>query len=168
MKKSLFIVFPLILFSCGQQSNKPMTEEQKEKLKEEINPVINQLIDCVYQVDFEKYLSFCDSTEFIYIMNGQPFDFKVFKEGNKQFWSGLEYQKINRLSEKLLIINQESVIYTLIGNDEAKLKNGNILRVDPYAESLLFKKVDGLWKIQHSHGSGQFSDNPKDLLTPAK
>jgi hypothetical protein len=168
MKKLLFIAFPLILFSCGQESNKPMTEDQKEKVKEEINPVITQLFECVYQADFEKYLSFWDSTEFTYIINGQQADFKVFKETNKQFWSELEYQKINRLSEKLIIINQESVIYTIIGNDEAKFKNGDILKVDPYAASFLLKKVNGLWKIHHAHGSGQFSNIPKDLLTPAK
>ena len=168
MKKLLFIVFPLILFSCGQESNKSMTEDQKERLKEEINPVITQLFEYVHQANFAKYLSFWDSTEFTYIMNGQPADFKVFKETNKQFWSGLEYQKINRLSEKLIIINQESVIYTIIGNDEAKFKNGDILKVDPYAASFLLKKVNGLWKIHHAHGSGQFSNIPKDLLTPAK
>ena len=168
MKRLLFIAFPLILFSCGQQSNKPMTEDQKEKVKEEINPVITQLFECVYQADFEKYLSFWDSTEFTYIMNGQHADFKVFRDTNKQFWSELEYQKINILSEKLIIINQESAIYTLIGNDEAKFKNGDILKVDPYAASFLLKKVNGLWKIHHAHGSGQFSNIPKDLLTPAK
>ena len=168
MKKLFFIAFPLILFSCGQQSTKPMTEDQKEKVKEEINPVITQLFEYVYQANFAKYLSFWDSTEFTYIMNGQQFDFKSFKEINTQFWSGLEYQKINTLSDKFIIINQESVIYTIIGNTEAKFKNGDILKIDPYAASLLLKKVDGLWKIQHSHGSGQFSNIPKDLLTPAK
>jgi len=43
MKKLLFIVFPLILFSCGQQSNKPLTEEQKGKIIEEIRPLVTQL-----------------------------------------------------------------------------------------------------------------------------
>ena len=42
MKKLLFIAFPLILFSCIQQSNNPMTEEQKEIIIEEIKPLITQ------------------------------------------------------------------------------------------------------------------------------
>jgi hypothetical protein len=72
------------------------------------------------------------------------------------------------LSDKLIIINQESVIYTVIGNDEAKLKNGDILKVDPYASLILLRKIIGLWKIQHAHGSGQYLNIPKDPPTPQK
>lgn len=48
----------VILFSCAQQSDKLLTEDQKEKVKEEVNPVITQLFESVYQANFEKYLSF--------------------------------------------------------------------------------------------------------------
>jgi len=170
MKKLLFLAIPLILFSCGSPSDKSLTVEQKNKIIEEIKPVINQLFEITYQVNLDKYLELVDSSSLVNIMNGQILDYKTFKEGNKQLWSGLEYQKINILTEKFTIINQESVIYTLQGNDEAKFKNGDVLKVDPYAASLLFKKINGLWKITYNHGSGVFQMTPfqKDNSVPKK
>ena len=56
MKKSLFFTLPLILFSCGQQSNNPMTEEQKGRIIEEIKPLITQLWESNEQLNFEKFL----------------------------------------------------------------------------------------------------------------
>jgi hypothetical protein len=39
------------------------------------------------------------------------------------------------------------VIYTVIGNDEAKFKNGDNLKVDHYASLILLRKIIGLWKL---------------------
>ena len=72
MKKSLFITLPLILFSCGQQSNNPLTEEQKGRIIEEIKPLITQLRESNEQLNYEKFLElYWNSKDFMLIVNGQ-------------------------------------------------------------------------------------------------
>lgn len=160
MKKLLFIIIPLIVYSCGQMSDKSLSEEQIRQIKEEIKATASLLFEYTYKVNFEKSLEFYDSTDFTQIMNGQLLDYKTFKEGNKQFWSGLEYQKISAAKEMITVLSKEYVLYTVLGVDEAKFKNGDILKADPLAITLLFKNVNGTWKICYYHGSAVFESIP--------
>ena len=141
-------------------SDKPLSDEQIQQIKEEIKATASLLFECTYKVDFEKYLEFYDSTDFTQIMNGQLLDFKTFREGNQQFWSGLEYQKINPAKEMITVLSKEYVLYTVLGVDEAKFKNGDILKADPLAITLLFKNFNGIRKICYYHGSAVFQSIP--------
>jgi len=153
MKKLLFIVFPLILFSCGQQSNKPLTEEQKGKIIEEIRPLVTQLWASNEQLNYEKWLElYWNSKDFILIVNGQISGYSEI-EGYKEVWKLLEYQKYNILIEKFDVISHDAVVYTMQGKASSKYKTGEIYSTDFYAISALFRKVDGIWKIVYGHGS---------------
>lgn len=163
MKKLFLFLIPLIVYSCGQMSDKPLSEEQILQIKEEIKTSVSLLFDYTYKVNFEKSLEFYDSTDFTQIMNGQLLDYKTFKEGNQQFWSGLEYQKINAAREMITVLSKEYVLYTVLGVDEAKFKNGDILKADPLAITLLFKNVNETWKICYYHGSAVFQSIPAKI-----
>ena len=153
MKKLLFIAFPLILFSCGQQSNNPLTEEQKGRIIEEIKPLITQLMESNEQLNYEKFLElYWNSKDFTLIVNGQISGYNEIV-GYKEVWKLLEYQKYNTLIEKYEVINQDAVLYTMQGNASAKYKTGQIYNTDFYALSALFRKVDGVWKIVYGHAS---------------
>lgn len=160
MKRVLFIAIPLIIYSCGQISDKPLSDEQIQQIKEEIKTTVSLLFDYTYKANFGKALELYDSTDFTQIMNGQLVDYKTFREINQQFWSGLEYQKISAAKEMVTVLCKEYVIYTVQGVDEAKFKNGDILTADPLAITILFKNVNETWKICYYHGSAVFQSVP--------
>lgn len=141
-------------------SDKPLSDEKIQQIKEEIKSEVSSLFEYTYKVNFEKSLEFYDSTDFTQIMNGQLLDYKTFREGNKQFWSGLEYQKISSAKEMMTVLSKDYVLYTVLGVDEAKFKNGDILKADPLAITLLFKNVNETWKISYYHGSAVFQSIP--------
>ena len=153
MKKSLFIPLPLILFSCGQQSNNPLTEEQKGRIIEEIKPLITQLRESNEQLNFEKFLElYWNSKDFTFIVNGQISGYNEIV-GYKEIWKLLEYQKYNISIEKYEVLNQDAVLYTMQGNASVKYKTGEIYNTDFYALSILLRKVDGVWKVVFGHAS---------------
>lgn len=153
MKKLLFIAFPLILFSCGQQSNNPMTEEQKGRIIEEIKPLITQLWESNEQLNFEKFLEhYWNSKDFMFIGNGQIYGYNEIA-GLEEVWKLWEYQKYNISNEKFEVLNQDAVLYTMQGNCSVKHKTGEIYKTDYYALSVLLRKVDGVWKIVFGHTS---------------
>lgn len=111
MKKLLFIAFPLILFSCGQQSNNPMTEEQKGRIIEEIKPLITQLWESNEQLNFEKFIEhYWNSKDFMFIGNGQIYGYNEIA-GLEEVWKLWEYQKYNISNEKFEVLNQDAVLY---------------------------------------------------------
>ena len=36
------------------------------------------------------------------------------------------------------------------------MKNEQDIKIDPYTATLIFKKVNDLWKVVYAHGSGVF------------
>jgi hypothetical protein len=160
MKKLLYFLILWLLYSCGRQSNSGLTPEQTQQLTDEIKSTISQMFDCVYKVDLKKYLEFFDSTDFTQIVNGQILDWKTFRTSNQDFWSGLEYQKIKSMKEFITVINSETANYTIVGSDEGKFRNGGMMKVDPIAITLFFKKINGSWKVTFYHGSMAFQTAP--------
>ncbi len=97
---------------------------------------------------------YSNSTDFISISNGQVSDYSRFVEGNRQYFDAIETQKFTESLMNFTIINSETVIATWGGSALTKMKNGQQVKVDPYAASLVFIKTDGTWKVIYNHESG--------------
>lgn len=153
MKNLFFVAITLLLCSCGQQSDKVMTDVQKAKITEEVKPFVTQLWESNYSLDYEKWLVlYWNSSDFIFIANGQSFmynDVAAFKE----MWKSLEYQKYTPTYEKYDVLAGDAVLYIMLGKVSVKFKTGDIMDTDKYAFTALFKKVDGTWKIVSGHAS---------------
>lgn len=155
MKKLLFITLPLILLSCGQQSDKPFSEDQKNKITGEIIPLVTQLWESNEKLNYEKWLElYWDSKDFVFVNNGQILTYNEVA-GFKEIWKLLEYQKYLPKNERFDVINRNAVLYTMQGSASVKYKSGDIFNTDKYAITCLFKKIDGMWKIVNGHASFQ-------------
>lgn len=154
MKKLCLFILSMILISCGTKTNLPLTVTDKETLKGEIKPVLTQIIENSEKGDLEKAIGpYLNSTEFIGISNGQVFDFNGLKEGNKQYFDAMKEQKFTETLLKYTFIDKETVIVTWGGSAIAELKDGQKLKIDPFTATLIFKKIEGAWRVLYSHES---------------
>jgi hypothetical protein len=171
MKNLLFLTIPLILLSCGQQSDKPLTDMEIGRMKEDVKPIVNRIIESMKPPKVEMFLEpFWNSKEFIYIYNGQVLDYSGLANMCKEVFPTLESQTFIQNSEKISVLSQNSLIYIWIGTSEAKLKTGETVKFDQFEVSWIFKKIDGLWKIIYYQESSQMQSLPvqPDTTIPKK
>jgi hypothetical protein len=154
MKTRISLLALLIIgFACTTE-NKPITDKDKELLITSIKPVLSQIIDNSETGNLDKAIEpYLNSAEFIAVGNGQVLDFNGLKEGNRQYFDALDSQKFTEKDIRYTIIDNETVIVTWCGTGLANLKDGQKLNVDPYVATLVFKKMDGVWKVIYTHES---------------
>jgi len=141
--------------------NKTLSNQDKEVLITSTKPVLYQIIENSESGNLDKAVEpYLNSPEFIAVGNGQVLDFTGFKEGNKQYFDALDNQKFTEKDLRYTFIDNKTVIATWCGTGIANLKDGQKLNIDPYVVTLVFIKMDGVWKVIYTHES--------NVITPVK
>ena len=80
-------------------------------------------------------------------------NYEEFKGVCNEYYSALGYQTLSTITEKFNALDNDLVITGWTGNIIAHFKNGDIMNMYNYSISNLYRKVNGHWKIIHSHES---------------
>jgi len=160
----IFIAFATFQFmSCNTNKVNILSEQDKEAIKSEILAINEHVIESSETVNFEKMIEpFADDPEFISITNGEIINYEGWKESNKEYFENLDKQSFNLTIEKITIINKETAILTLGGSAQALLKDGNQIKFDPFAATVVLRKIDDFWEVIHIHESGIFTPIVED------
>jgi hypothetical protein len=170
MKTRLIILVLLIAcFSCGT-NNKPLSDAQKAKIKEQVKEVVNTFIKGLEEANSNMVLTtYLDSPDFIYTYNGNTFGYKQVVDAMKSvFSSTLINQKGTIIEEKYAVLDNSTVLYTNSSKWLMNFKDGHSVLQDPWIVQLLFKKSDNKWKVISGNESGiekivKASETPKEL-----
>lgn len=148
MKVKLFLLLmPFVLFSCRPKSTNLVSEKDKEIIQNEIKDVVNIIIKGCEEADFDMVMSqLQESSDFIYIMNGQTLSYQEVVEGIKPIFDLLLNQKVIILTEKIAVVDKSTVLYTSDCKFLMNFKDGKSVLLDPTAWFLLFRKIDNKWK----------------------
>lgn len=147
MKKILFFLTLLTCFSCTDR-NKSVTNADKEKIIGEAKILINTVIQTCEQSNPEKLMStYLDSPDFISLVGGKYADYKQSLENVKLFFADVKNQKSTIFSERYIVLDKTTVLYTASSKWEVHLKNNSTIVMDPLGMQFLLKNVDGQWKI---------------------
>jgi len=57
------------------------------------------------------------------------------------------------IQEKIHVIDTNLVVLGWTGNIVAQFKSGDIMKMNNYSITSVFKKIDNKWKVIHSHES---------------
>ena len=157
MKKLLLILLPIIILSCGPKTESNIAENEKEIIKAELQSLMNQIIQNNEIGNLEKSIEpYLDSPEFMSITNGQISDYNELSNAHEQYFEALKFQKFSESTLIYTFLNSENVIITWGCTALVQMKNEQEIKIDPYTATLIFKKVDDLWKVVYAHGSGVF------------
>jgi len=157
MKVLTFLLITALLFSCTQIKDNELSEEQKSKIKQEIQPVIAQLYEAAAKVDTTKlYDIFSFSEDFTYVeITGAFYNQVVYKKMVGEFWGQITSEMIAKGTEKYTYLNANNVLWSYSGSIMVTFKNGQQANYDPFGMSLLFKKSNDQWKIVFVQESAQ-------------
>ncbi len=94
-----------------------------------------------------------DSLKTGFIDNGQYFSsFDELMVGYKAGIQGLDYQRMNVITKKITVLSRNSALLTAHGDFTAKITDGRMLKGE-FAWTFIYRKIDGNWKVIHSHMS---------------
>lgn len=148
--KVLLLLISVMLFSCTQKSNGALSEEEKKKIQEEIQPVIAQIYEAAAHVDTTKLydvFSFADD-DFTFIeITGEFYDPAAYKTMVRQFYRLLTSEMISKGKEKYTYLNGNNVLWSYSGALTVTFKNGQKTKYEPFGMTLLFRKTNDKWKV---------------------
>jgi hypothetical protein len=129
-----------------------LSDQDKATIKTEVEVVINQIIENSEAGNFEKATEpYLNSPEFIAISNGVVANYTGYIKSNKEYFSAVAHQKYNETNILFTYIDKNNVIMTYIGTGHATFKDKQQFKIDPFAATLVFKKIDDSWKVTYSN-----------------
>lgn len=147
MKKSLFFLAILMFCACSNV-NKPLTNDDKDKIISEAKVLITTIIQTCEKPDPEMLKSlYINSPDFVSMVGGHYSDYEQSLKGVDGYFANVASQKSTIRSEKYVVLDATTVLYTADSSWEAKLKNDSTLIMDPTGMQFLLKKADNQWKV---------------------
>jgi len=147
MKAKLLLLIVILLCSWTNV-NTPMTAGDKEKVIQEVKGLISTIYQSCEKADPVKLIStYPNSPDFISLVGGAYTDYDQTVKIVTGFFQTINYQKISIRSEKYVVLDPTTVLYTSNSRCETKLKNDSTIIMDPLGLQLLLKKIDNQWKV---------------------
>lgn len=163
MKTLLFLIcFLPVLWSCGKKPENPLTDAEKEVIKNEVLKVHSPSLEANKNMDMSNFiLPFWDSPEFMFSgMDGSVSNLQEMKKSVSEVFNSIAKREMTITGEKWIIIDRENALCSFQGKAENSLKAGGKLFEDPFAVTLLYKKIDNQWKIVYGHESSTIKIQP--------
>lgn len=147
MKTKLFILAVVLCCSCTNE-NRPITESDKDRVISEVKVLIDTIIQTCEKPDPEKLKSiYLDSPDFVSLVGGVYADYDQSLKNMNGFLSNVTSQKSIIKSEKYVVLDATTVLYTANSRWETKMKNDSIIVMDPLGMQFLLKKIDNRWRV---------------------
>jgi len=148
MKMKLFLLaLTLATFSCEKTTDEPISDTEQEKMKGEVQIVVNNLFKGCEEANFEMVIESCyDSPDFVYLFNGKTLTYKEFTESLKAVYEKMVNQEVTIIDEKFAVLDNVTILYTTNCTFLENYKDGHTFLADPMAMLFIFKKIDGRWR----------------------
>ena len=167
MKTKVLLMFCVILIAgCTNQTPKPLTDEEKEIIKNEVKKELNGFIDASTKLNIEPIIKyFNDSPDFTFVdISGEINNYEQNKKLYEDAVNNAATLKLTTIKEEIKVLNNDYVYYILQYNPEIILKDGTKIVYDKVVYTFLYQNIEGVWKIIHVHESGM----PPTVTQPEK
>jgi hypothetical protein len=188
MKTNIFIAILLLcVLGCTSQQSDQLTEQQKEQITKEIIAVGDTIMAKFERLDAEYFNDYYIDTPDWGMANsdGSRWDYQTTKKLQPDLLNSIISFKWTTTHRDLKFLAKDVVLCAWDGKDETTMKSGDKIKVDnlinnmynkdlttqtlgdkivmnPHTYTLIFKKINGVWKIIYSHDSGYPVTNPAD------
>ena len=147
MKAKLFILATVLFCSCSNE-NRSLSNSDKDKIIVEVKVLIDTIIQTCERPNPEKLESiYLDSPDFVSLVGGIYADYDQSVKNMYAFLNQVNSQKSFIKSEKYIVLDANTVLYTATSRWETKMKNDSTIVMDPLGTQFLLKKVDNQWRV---------------------
>jgi hypothetical protein len=156
VKSKLIVAAKLLsVAACTQKQSAQLTQQQTDQVKHELKAFVDSMIATSLRLDGEAGIQFYwDSPEFMAINpDGSQSDIQAMKKMADEGVKTIATMSMSATRCDFTVFSMESGMCTWIGKGEVALKSGDKLTYDPDALTMLFRNIDGKWKIVYSHES---------------
>lgn len=132
-----------------------MTEAESDYIVKDIKSIYEKITEYSEKSQVDSFLSYYNnsSTFLHFSSDGKMRNYEEFKKICTEYYNALKEQKITTIQKKIHVIDTHLAVVGWTGNIIALFKNGDTMRMNNYSVTSVFKKIDGKWKIIHSHES---------------
>ena len=132
-----------------------MTESEIHDIEKNVKDVYDQMTEYSEKAQAELFLSYYDnSAAFLHFSgDGKLRNYEEFKKTCTEYYTSLKEQKIVTIRGNINVIDANFVVLGWTGNIVAQFRSGDIMKMENYAITNVFKKIDNKWKVIHSHES---------------
>lgn len=155
MKKITTLFILLFIFGIyGTVFSKELPRETTEKIITEVNQTFEKAIEAGEKLNVDGVAeNVNDVYKTGFISNGVYFDsFDQFMTRYRAGVSGLRSQEMNVEKKKITVLSEDNALLTADGNFNAILNDGRNIS-GKFAWTFIYSKIDGEWKVIHSHMS---------------
>ncbi len=125
-----------------------MTDTDKEKCIEQVKNVTATIYQAAENMDAKKLTStFLDSPYFISFINGEYANYEQTVKKYPSLMAVYKTQKATILTEKYIVVDASTIVYTSKSKWECKLKNDSLAVYDNCGLQLVLKKSNNNWKV---------------------
>lgn len=185
-KTTVLIVLLFLINCCSPQQNEQPTQQQKEQITKEIMTIGDSIMAKVERLD-AGWLDYYAETPDWGMANsdGSRWDYQTTKNVQPDFFNSIISWEWTTTHRDIKFLANDIVLCAWDGKDETILKSGDNLKVDtlinnmynnelttqrlgdkividPHTYTLIFKKINGAWKVIYSHDSGYPVTIPED------
>jgi hypothetical protein len=157
MKANIFVAALLLLFlGCTSQQSDQLTQQQKDQIKSEVKVVADSIIANLERVAPEGWSQYwVDSPDWVcFNTNGSRSDYQALRKASLDWPKMANGYTWTTSREDFIILSQDIVVWALQGKDQIVLNSGERISFDPHAYSMMFRKINGQWKMFYLHTSG--------------
>ena len=144
----------LIVITSGSLLNAQQAGLNISGTEHEIDSIFCVMIKAAESLDANKLASGVDDRHHTGFISNNIYysDFKNLVETFKYNSQGIESQQINIDKKKITVLPENVVILTATGKSSVKTIDGSTFNA-PFFWSFVFEKIEGEWKVIHSHQS---------------
>ena len=132
-----------------------LSDSEREKIKNELQEVINTLIAGCEALDMElAFGMFSNSPDFLMMgTDGSLCDYQTYLDDNINYLMTCENFKLTTFQEEIRILDHDMAIFSWAYRAEATLKTGEQDIVENAGATFVFSKVNDEWKVVYYHES---------------
>ncbi len=149
MKTFFISLFAILIIGCISQTPKPMTDSEKEAIKNEVKKEFTSMVEACTKLDIQTALKYYwDSPDFMgFGVDGAIIDYALLKKTNEDFFGAAQSIKFPSLKEVIKVLANDQVVFIWQYKAEIVLKTGEKMNFDKVGVTFLFQKIEGAWKI---------------------
>lgn len=127
----------------------------KDPIVNEVRSLFAHLTHYSETAEVDSFLQcYADIPDFLAVSgDGMIRNYGDFKKICKDYYGSIKEQKLATIHEIFNVLDENAVVLCWSGNIDAFFKNGDIMKMPDYTVTFLLKKINGEWKVIHSHES---------------